>query len=156
MLEWLESAPTPDTITAAEALDPRVGLRRAVPERGTTPALVPAEVIAALPRAVATIEHGLRREEWQAIARSRRMGQLDAVQLHQLLSVEGVDQRLTQMLGRTVELFEQFARDSDAAEAAPEAVDISEADLARQVVAQERQRLLGSLDDESAVTHGRF
>lgn len=31
--------------------------------------------------------------EWQAIARARRMGQLQTVQVHRLLSEEGVDQR---------------------------------------------------------------
>lgn len=94
--------------------------------------------------------------EWQAIARARRMGQLDSVQVHRLLSEEGVDQRLTQALGHKAELFEQFARDSDVAEAAPEAVDISEAELARQVIAEEQDRLLGNLDLEAPVTHGRF
>jgi SNF2 family DNA or RNA helicase len=94
--------------------------------------------------------------EWQAIARARRMGQLDSVQVHRLLSEEGVDQRLRQVLGRKAELFDQFARESDVAEAAPEAVDISEAELARQVIAEEQERMLGSLDDETAVTHGRF
>lgn len=81
--------------------------------------------------------------EWQAIARARRMGQLETVQVHRLLSEDGVDQRLTEMLAVKAELFEQFARESDVAEAAPEAVDVSEAELAREVVAAERERLLG-------------
>jgi hypothetical protein len=54
-----------------------------------------------------------------------------------------------------VVLREQFARDSGVAGAAPEAVDISEAEPARQVIAEE-QRRLGSLDHEAPVTHGRF
>ncbi len=79
--------------------------------------------------------------EWQAIARAHRMGQLDSVQVHRLLSEEGADRRVAEILARKRELFEDFARVSDSAEAAPEAFDVSEADLARQVVAEERERL---------------
>ncbi|REE04230.1 DEAD/DEAH box helicase [Citricoccus muralis] len=83
--------------------------------------------------------------EWQAIARARRMGQLETVQVHRLLTEEGVDQRLTQMLAVKAELFEQFAAESEMAEAAPEAVDVSEAELAREVIAVEQERLLTTL-----------
>ncbi|OUS97320.1 DEAD/DEAH box helicase [Rhodococcus sp. NCIMB 12038] len=79
--------------------------------------------------------------EWQAIARARRMGQLESVQVHRLLSEEGVDQRITTILERKRELFDEFARVSDTAESAPEAFDVSEADLARDIIAAERQRL---------------
>ncbi|NUL46450.1 DEAD/DEAH box helicase [Cellulosimicrobium funkei] len=80
--------------------------------------------------------------EWQAIARARRMGQLETVQVHRLLSEEGVDRQLTEMLAVKEELFRDFARESDVADAAPEAVDVSEAKLARKVIAVERERLL--------------
>ncbi|GAA1128619.1 C-terminal helicase domain-containing protein [Citricoccus alkalitolerans] len=83
--------------------------------------------------------------EWQAIARARRMGQLETVQVHRLLSEDGVDQRLTEMLAVKAELFEQFAAESEVAEAAPEAVDVSEAELAREVIEVERERLLEGL-----------
>lgn len=53
------------------------------------------------------------------------MGQLETVQVRRRLSVDGVDQRLTEMLAVKAELFEQFALESDVAEAAPEAVDVS-------------------------------
>ena len=79
--------------------------------------------------------------EWQAIARARRMGQLQTVQVHRLLSEEGVDQRITEILAKKRALFEEFARVSDTAASAPEAYDISEAELAREVVAAERERL---------------
>lgn len=81
--------------------------------------------------------------EWQAIARARRMGQLESVQVHRLLSEEGVDQRIRDILARKRELFEEYARKSDTAESAPEAYDISEAELAREVIAAERERLFG-------------
>ncbi|MEP9383393.1 DEAD/DEAH box helicase [Nocardioides sp. KR10-350] len=80
--------------------------------------------------------------EWQAIARSRRMGQLESVQVHRLLSEEGVDQRITEILARKSELFAEFARVSETAESAPEAFDISDAEVAREIVAAERERLL--------------
>jgi SNF2 family DNA or RNA helicase len=82
--------------------------------------------------------------EWQAIARARRMGQLQSVQVHRLLSEEGVDQRITEILERKKALFNDFARVSDTATSAPEAFDISEAELAREVVAAERERLFTS------------
>jgi superfamily II DNA or RNA helicase len=80
--------------------------------------------------------------EWQAIARSRRMGQLESVQVHRLLSEEGVDQRVTEILARKSELFAEFARVSETADSAPEAFDISDTDVAREIVASERERLL--------------
>ncbi|MBB6119443.1 DEAD/DEAH box helicase [Nocardiopsis algeriensis] len=80
--------------------------------------------------------------EWQAIARAHRMGQLESVQVHRLLSEEGVDQRIRQILERKSVLFDDFARRSATAESAPEAFDVSEADLAREIVAEERERLL--------------
>ena len=80
--------------------------------------------------------------EWQAIARAHRMGQLESVQVHRLLSEESVDQRVTEILAKKRELFDDFARISETADSAPEAFDISEADLAREVIAAERARLL--------------
>ncbi|AXY51430.1 MULTISPECIES: DEAD/DEAH box helicase [Rhodococcus] len=82
--------------------------------------------------------------EWQAIARAHRMGQLESVQVHRLLSEEGVDQRITEILARKREMFDEFARISDTAHSAPEAFDISEAELARDVIAAERQRLFSA------------
>ncbi|WP_211310230.1 DEAD/DEAH box helicase [Branchiibius hedensis] len=80
--------------------------------------------------------------EWQAIARARRMGQLETVQVHRLLSEEGVDRRVTEILAHKARLFDEFARVSESANVAPEAFDISDAELAQQVVAAERERIL--------------
>lgn len=88
--------------------------------------------------------------EWQAIARARRMGQLLSVQVHRLLSEEGVDQRIREILARKIELFEEFARISETADSAPEAFDISEAELAREVIAAERERLFAQPDSRAA------
>ncbi|MDE1686402.1 DEAD/DEAH box helicase [Streptomyces neyagawaensis] len=80
--------------------------------------------------------------EWQAIGRSHRMGQLESVQVHRLLSEEGVDQRIIEILARKNQLFAEFARVSETADSAPEAYDITDAELAREIVAAERERLL--------------
>jgi len=88
--------------------------------------------------------------EWQAIARAHRMGQLETVQVHRLLSEDGVDQRITEILARKRELFDDFARISETAESAPEALDVSEADLARDVIAAERERLFSQPSAGSA------
>lgn len=81
--------------------------------------------------------------EWQAIARAHRMGQLESVQVHRLLSDEGIDQRIREILARKQEVFESFARKSETAQSAPEAYDVSEAELAREIIAAERERLFG-------------
>ncbi|WP_439428042.1 DEAD/DEAH box helicase [Micromonospora sp. LA-10] len=81
--------------------------------------------------------------EAQAIARAHRMAQVQSVQVHRLLSEDGVDQRITEILARKKQIFDEFARVSDMADSSPEAVDLSEAELVRQVVAAERQRLSG-------------
>lgn len=79
--------------------------------------------------------------EWQAVARARRMGQLETVQVHRLLAEDSVDERMVEILSGKSEIFHQFASISETAQAAPEAYDVSEGDLARRVVAAERERL---------------
>lgn len=90
--------------------------------------------------------------EWQAIARAHRMGQLETVQVHRLLTDDAVDERITELLARKKALFDDYARESATADSAPEAVDVgaaaavaaaelTDAELARQVVAAEQARL---------------
>ncbi|MCO5996278.1 DEAD/DEAH box helicase [Actinoallomurus rhizosphaericola] len=79
--------------------------------------------------------------EAQAIARAHRMGQVHSVQVHRLLSEDSVDQRIVELLAGKQRLFDDFARVSAMADSTPEAVDLSEADLVRQVIAAERRRL---------------
>ncbi|MFB9850306.1 SNF2-related protein [Micromonospora andamanensis] len=80
--------------------------------------------------------------EAQAVARAHRMGQVQSVQVHRLLSEDGVDKRITELLAGKRRIFDDFARVSDMAESSPEAVDLSEAELVREVLAAERHRLL--------------
>jgi hypothetical protein len=81
--------------------------------------------------------------ESQAIARAHRMGQTNTVQVHRLLTENSVDERIRSILAGKRQLFDEFARDSVIAEQAPDAVDVTEAELARMVVAEERERLFG-------------
>ncbi len=79
--------------------------------------------------------------EAQAVARAHRMGQVRSVQVHRLLIADSVDQRMLEVLGSKAQLFDAYVRHSAIAEAAPGAVDISEVQLARTIVAQEQRRL---------------
>ncbi|MBE1535110.1 DEAD/DEAH box helicase [Actinomadura algeriensis] len=79
--------------------------------------------------------------EAQAIARAHRMGQVRTVQVHRLLTPDGVDERMLDILRVKSRLFDDYARRSDVAEGTPEALDISEQELARRIVEEERARL---------------
>lgn len=79
--------------------------------------------------------------EEQAIARAHRMGQARVVQVHRLLSEEGVDRRLVEILAGKRRVFDDFARPSALAAGAPEAYDLSEVAIARQIIDEERRRL---------------
>jgi SNF2 family DNA or RNA helicase len=88
--------------------------------------------------------------ESQAIARAHRMGQVRSVQVHRLLTPDSVDQRMLEILALKQRLFDEYARRSDVAAASPEAVDVSEAALAKQVVEQEQERLARQLMESLA------
>ena len=90
--------------------------------------------------------------EAQAIARAHRMGQVRTVQVHRLLIEDSVDQRMLEMLGSKAQLFDAYVRHSAIAEAAPGAVDISEVQLARTIVAQEQHRLAGTPEPPRRLT----
>ncbi len=91
-------------------------------------------VILCEPQIKPTIEH-------QAVARAHRMGQVRPVQVHRLLATSGVDQRMVELLETKSRLFDAYARRSDVAEATPDAVDVSDAALARRIVEEEQRRL---------------
>ncbi|MEV0635245.1 DEAD/DEAH box helicase [Streptomyces sp. NPDC050619] len=86
------------------------------------------------PQVKPTVEH-------QAVARVHRMGQIRTVQVHRLLATDSVDDRLLHILRNKDRLFDAFARRSDMAEATPDAIDVSDASLARRIVAEEQRRL---------------
>ncbi|MGW4625744.1 DEAD/DEAH box helicase [Streptomyces rubiginosohelvolus] len=91
-------------------------------------------VILCEPQIKPTLEH-------QAVARAHRMGQVRTVQVHRLLATDSVDQRLVELLARKDRLFDAYARRSDLAETTPDAVDVSDSELARRIVEEEQQRL---------------
>jgi SNF2 family DNA or RNA helicase len=78
--------------------------------------------------------------EAQAIARAHRMGQVRTVQVHRLLVENSVDERLLEILGTKATLFAEYAGRSTVA-VAPGAADVSDAELARRIVEEERARL---------------
>ena len=65
--------------------------------------------------------------EEQAIARAARMGQTRNVRVHRLLSEEGIDRRIVDMLAGKRQIFDEYARRSAIAE-------VSEAAVERQLV----------------------
>lgn len=73
--------------------------------------------------------------EEQAIARAHRMGQVRRVDVHRLLCEDSVDQRVLELLAGKREAFDEYARRSDMAGAAPDAVDVSS------LIEAERERL---------------
>ena len=91
-------------------------------------------VIICEPQIKPTIEH-------QAVTRAHRMGQVRPVQVHRLLATGGVDERMVRMLEKKTRLFDAYARRSAVAESTPDAVDLSDTDLARRIVEEEQARL---------------
>ncbi len=76
--------------------------------------------------------------EDQAVARAHRMGQVRSVQVHRLLTEDGPDQRILEILQQKRQLFDEYARHSEVARSSPDAVDV---DLAKAVIAEEQRRL---------------
>lgn len=75
------------------------------------------------------------------MARVHRMGQIRTVQVHRMLATDSVDDRLLTILKNKDRLFDAFARRSALADATPDAIDISDATLARRIVEEEQRRL---------------
>jgi hypothetical protein len=69
------------------------------------------------------------------------MGQVRAVVAHRLLAEDGVDERIVELLAGKRRVFDAYVRESSVAAAAVAAVDVTEAGLAREVVAMEQARL---------------
>jgi SNF2 family DNA or RNA helicase len=79
--------------------------------------------------------------EVQAIARAHRMGQVRKVQVHRLILPESVDEQMLAMLARKQSEFDDYARDSDLANSAVGAKEVSEESIAKVIVMDERRRL---------------
>jgi hypothetical protein len=102
-------------------------------------------VVLCEPQIKPTLEH-------QAVARAHRMGQVRPVGVHRLLATGGVDERLVRILERKTRLFDAYARRSAVAEATPDAVDVSDTELARRIVEEEQARL--GMTDASPTASG--
>ncbi|MET8406988.1 DEAD/DEAH box helicase [Streptomyces sp. NPDC005195] len=91
-------------------------------------------VVICEPQIKPTVEH-------QAVARAHRMGQVRPVRVYRLLATGGVDERMVKMLEAKTRLFDAYARRSAVAEATPDAIDVSDTELARRIVEEEQARL---------------
>jgi SNF2 family DNA or RNA helicase len=82
--------------------------------------------------------------EEQAIGRAHRMGQVRRVDVHRLLSEEGVDARMVEILQIKRAEFDEYARRSDLAASTPDAMDISDLDKVREATsnAEQERRIL--------------
>lgn len=78
--------------------------------------------------------------EDQAIARAHRMGQTKPVSVYRLLGDETIDERLLEINAQKRKLFDEYAREAASADI-HDAVDVSEAQLAKDILAAERVRL---------------
>lgn len=78
--------------------------------------------------------------EDQAIARAHRMGQTKPVSVYRLLGDETIDERLLEINAQKRKLFDEYAREAASADV-HDAVDVSEAQLAKDILAAERVRL---------------
>lgn len=78
--------------------------------------------------------------EHQAVARVHRMGQTATVQIHRLVGERTADERMLEILAGKDQIFDVYARLSDSAEV-PDAVDVTETQLATQIIEAERTRL---------------
>uniref|UniRef100_UPI000CD5AFBA DEAD/DEAH box helicase n=1 Tax=Streptomyces sp. SM11 TaxID=565557 RepID=UPI000CD5AFBA len=124
-----------ELVDAFSAVDGHAVLLSQIQAGGTGLNMQAASVIILCePQIKPTLEH-------QAVARAHRMGQVRTVQVHRLLATDSVDQRLVELLARKDRLFDAYARRSDLAETTPEAVDVSDGELARRIVEEEQQRL---------------
>ena len=81
--------------------------------------------------------------ETQAIARAHRMGQKRSVQVHRLMSDEGVDPRVVELLAAKTRTFDVYARESAAKDSDREAVEAGEVAIGRRLVTEEQARILG-------------
>lgn len=83
--------------------------------------------------------------ESQAIARAHRMGQTRRVQVFRLLAQDSVDERMVEILVRKTALFNDSVRESSVKNVAPDAMDVSDTTLAREVILSEQRRLASLL-----------
>ncbi len=135
------------TITGATSADGRQALADALSE-SDTPGVLLSQIVAGgvgmnlqAASVVILCEPQVKPAlENQAVKRAHRMGQVRTVQVHRLLTEDSLDERMLQMLDRKSEIFAAFAAQSDVAAASPDAIDITENDLVKQVLADEQKR----------------
>lgn len=81
--------------------------------------------------------------EVQAIARAHRMGQERSVQVHRLVSNEGIDPRIVELLAEKTMVFDEYARESATKDSDQDAVQVGEVAIGKRLVAEEQARVQG-------------
>ncbi|MEV6284028.1 DEAD/DEAH box helicase [Kribbella sp. NPDC051770] len=81
--------------------------------------------------------------EDQAIARAHRMGQIRTVQVHRLLAKDTVDERLRDLQAHKRDLFDEYARQSEAKSLDPRATDTTHHNALQDQIVQAEQDRLG-------------
>jgi SNF2 family DNA or RNA helicase len=82
--------------------------------------------------------------EEQAVCLGASDGQARPVDVHRLLAEDTVDQRMLEVLASKAALFDEYVRKSSLKDVSPDAVDISNVELAKEVVsvAEEERRIV--------------
>jgi superfamily II DNA or RNA helicase len=93
--------------------------------------------------------------EEQALKRAHRMGQLNSVQVHRLVTEDSVDERMLEILEQKLELIDKYVDTSEVARASASATDVNEARLVRDVMAMEQRRQAEKAAAEMAVSTTR-
>jgi hypothetical protein len=71
------------------------------------------------------------------------VGQIRRVHVHRLLTADSVDARMVEIVGRKRALFDHYGRRSDTRDASPDAVEVSNLELAAsgaRIIVAERQQ----------------
>lgn len=74
---------------------------------------------------------------------AQQLQQQRSVQVHRLLSDEGIDPRIVELLGEKTRIFDEYARESATNDADREAVDSGEVAIEKRLLAEEKARVLG-------------
>lgn len=90
--------------------------------------------------------------EDQAIKRAHRMGQLQTVQVHRLITPKTVDERLMRILAEKRRIFAEYAAMSEVAETSPDAVGATDSEIVQRVLDEEQQRYAQQLRERRSAS----
>lgn len=92
---------------------------------------------------MATMDRAARTQLVADATALQELGQKRSVQVHRLLSDEGIDPRIVELLGEKTRIFDEYARESATKDADQDAVEFGEIAIEKQLMAEEKTRVLG-------------